>query len=51
MEFEPGARVGRRFFAMQEELAEILGRPVDLNTEGFLSRCFREQVLREAETV
>ena len=51
VEFEPGTRVGLRFFAMQEELAQILGRPVDLNTEGFLSRYFRERVLREAETV
>ena len=51
VEFEPGARVGLSFFAMQEELAGILGRPVDLNTERFLSRYFRERVLREAETV
>jgi predicted nucleotidyltransferase len=34
---------------MQAELSEILGRRVDLNTPGFLSKQFREQVLREAQ--
>jgi predicted nucleotidyltransferase len=29
----------------------LLGRPVDLNTEGFLSPYFRNEVLREAETL
>jgi len=29
----------------------LLGRNVDLNTEGFLSRYFRDQVLAEAEDV
>jgi len=36
---------------MQDELSELLGRNVDLNTEGFLSRYFRDQVLAEAEDV
>ncbi len=49
VEFEPGARTGLRFFAMQNELSEMLGRKVDLNTEGFLSKYFRNQVLAEAE--
>jgi uncharacterized protein len=49
VEFEPGARTGLKFFSMQEELSEILGRKVDLNTLGFLSKDFREQVLAEAE--
>jgi predicted nucleotidyltransferase len=48
VEFEPGARVGWSFFRMQDELSEILGRSVDLNTEGFLSRYFRDAVLAEA---
>jgi predicted nucleotidyltransferase len=34
---------------MQNELSEILGRKVDLNTPGFLSEYFREQVMREAQ--
>jgi hypothetical protein len=49
VEFEPGTRVGLRFFTLEEELSEILGRKVDLNTPGFLSRYFRDEVLAEAE--
>jgi uncharacterized protein len=37
--------------AMQEELAALLGRSVDLLTPGALSPHFREQVLSSAETV
>jgi len=49
VEFEPGHVPGLAFFSMQNELSEILGRKVDLNTPQFLSRYFREQVLAEAE--
>ncbi|MGA2032578.1 MAG: nucleotidyltransferase family protein [Thermoguttaceae bacterium] len=49
VEFEPGARTGLAFFAMEIELSELLGRKVDLNTRGFLSKYFRDQVLNEAE--
>jgi predicted nucleotidyltransferase len=49
VEFEPGARTGFAFFAMQEELTDLLGRKVDLNTPGDLSRYFRDQVLAEAQ--
>jgi predicted nucleotidyltransferase len=34
---------------MQDELSQILGRKVDLNTAGFLSKRFRDQVLAEAQ--
>ncbi len=51
VEFEPGQRVGLAFFAMQDELSELLGRKVDLNTPGFLSRYFRNDVLAEAEVL
>ncbi|NLC72107.1 MAG: nucleotidyltransferase family protein [Desulfuromonadaceae bacterium] len=51
VEFEPGTRVGLRFFRLEQELSEILGRRVDLNTPGFLSPHFRERVLREAEVL
>lgn len=50
VEFEPGYVPGLTFFAMERELSELLGRTVDLNTPGFLSRYFRDQVLAEAET-
>ncbi|MBP7582561.1 MAG: nucleotidyltransferase family protein [Spirochaetes bacterium] len=49
VEFEPEAKVGLRFFEMEEELSRLLGRPVDLNTPGFLSPHFRDQVIAEAE--
>ena len=49
VEFEPDARIGLRFFALEQELSEILGRKVDLNTPGFLSDYFRDEVLAEAE--
>jgi uncharacterized protein len=49
VEFEPGQVPGFAFFEMEEELSEILGRKVDLNTPNFLSRYFRNQVLGQAE--
>jgi uncharacterized protein len=51
VEFKPGTRVGLRFFALERELSEILGRKVDLNTPGFLSKYFRDRVMSEAETI
>lgn len=49
VEFEPENIPGLAFFAMQEELSEILGRKVDLNTPECLSRYFRDKVLQEAQ--
>jgi len=49
VEFVPGFEPGLAFFGMQEELSAILGRKVDLNTPGFLSRYFRESVQKSAE--
>jgi uncharacterized protein len=50
VEFEPGAKVGLLALArMERELSATVGRKVDLNTEGFLSRYFRTEVLNEAE--
>ncbi len=51
VEFEPGERVGLRFFAMEQELSELLGRKVDLNTPEFLNRHFREEVQLQAEVL
>ena len=52
VEFEPGAVVGLIGFAgMENELSELIGRKVDLNTAGFLSPYFRDEVLQEAEAV
>lgn len=49
VEFEPGHTPGLAFLSMEEELSEILGRKADLNTRGFLSPYFRDQVMAEAE--
>ena len=49
VEFEPGHVPGLAFFSMEEELSNILGYKVDLNTPQFLSRYFRDSVLDEAE--
>ena len=49
VEFEPGHVPGLGFFAMEREISELLGRSVDLNTPGFLSRAIREDALAEAE--
>jgi hypothetical protein len=52
VEFEPDKRVGLiRLAGMELELGEIVGRKVDLNTKGFLSRHFRDEVLAEAEVL
>lgn len=51
VEYEPGHTPGLRFFRMEEELSELLGRKVDLNTPAFLSPYFRQEVLKEAEAL
>lgn len=51
VEFEPGHTPGLRFFRMEEELSELFGRKVDLNTPAFLSPYFRQEVLKEAEAL
>ena len=51
VEFEEGKTPGFRFFTMQQELSELLGRKVDLNTPGDLSRYFRDKVLKGAVTL
>jgi predicted nucleotidyltransferase len=49
VEFKPGTRVGMiRLAGLEIELGEILGRKVDLNTPGFLSKYYRDKVLAEA---
>jgi uncharacterized protein len=51
VEFEPGRAPAWEFFGMQDELTTLFGRRVDLNTPGFLSRYFRDQVQAEAQTL
>jgi len=49
VEFEPDHVPGLAFFGMQDELSEILGHKVDLNTPQFLSRYIRDDVMKTAE--
>ena len=52
VEFEPEARVGYfGLVTMQDELAAMLGREVDLLTTGALSKYFRQKVLDSAQVV
>ena len=52
VEFKPGRTPGLAFFgSIPDDLSEILGRRVDLNTPQCLSPYFRQKVLEEAETV
>lgn len=49
VEFELGHPVGLiRLAGIERELSELLGHPVDVNTPGFISPYFREEVLKEA---
>ena len=52
VEFEPDAKIG--YFAIgriSEELADLIGRPVDLRTEQGISRYFRDEVIEQAEPI
>lgn len=51
VEFEPGQTPGLAFFTLQEELAALFGRRVDLNTSADLSPYFRDQVLAQAKVL
>jgi uncharacterized protein len=51
LEFDPDHVPGLAFFAMQQELSEMLGRQVDLNTPRFLSPLFRRRVREKAAVV
>lgn len=49
VEFEKGYEPGFGFFDMQDELSQLLGRKVELHTPNFLSRYFRDEVLKTAQ--
>lgn len=48
-EFEPGHTPGFAFIDIQDQLSEVFGQSVDLNTPQDLSCYFRDRVLAEAE--
>lgn len=50
VEFEPGRRIGLiRLAGMERELAELIGRKVDMRTPADLSRYFRDEIVHSAE--
>jgi predicted nucleotidyltransferase len=52
VEFEKGQPVGLIGLArMERELSALLGRKVDMNTAGFISPYYRDEVLKEAEVL
>ncbi|MGB5595938.1 MAG: nucleotidyltransferase family protein [Crocosphaera sp.] len=48
VEFEEGKVPGLAIIRMEDELSQIINRPIDLRTPADLSRYFREQVINEA---
>ncbi|HEU0302441.1 MAG TPA: nucleotidyltransferase family protein [Longimicrobium sp.] len=51
VQFEPDHRLGYGFITLQDELSDLLGRPVDLNTPEDLSRYVRDDVMRTAVVI
>ena len=51
VEFEPGTRIGWEFITIGDELADLLGRPVDLLTPGSIRPAYRDEILSTAEDV
>ena len=51
VEFERGARIGWDFISIQDELADLFRRPVDLLTPGSIRPAYREQILSTAENI
>lgn len=51
VEFEPDKTPGYDYFTFQRELASLFNRVVDLNTAGFLSKRFRQQVINDAQPI
>ncbi len=51
VEFVPGKTPGFAFSDLQDELTLIFGRRVDLRTSEDLSKYFRQQVVKEAQSI
>ena len=46
---QPDARLGFRIFDLEDDLAALFGRPVDLVARKSINKYLREQVLAEAQ--
>ena len=51
VEFAPGVVRGWDYFQLEQELAQIFGRPVDLATKKWLKPNVRAEVLKDARVV
>ena len=51
VEFEPGVAWGWDYFGLEQELAKIFGRPVDLATKKWLKPNVRAEILRDTRVV
>ncbi len=51
VEFAPGVQHGFAYFALEEELEQLLGRKVELLTPRWLSPQFRDDVSTQAQTI
>ena len=51
VEFQPDANIGWEFFELEEELARIFGRKVDLGTKRSLKPWVRPSALRDARVI
>lgn len=46
---KPGTRLGFRLFDLEDELADVFGRPVDLVARGSINKYIREQILADVQ--
>lgn len=51
VEFEPETRIGLKFFKIEDELTELLGRRVDLTTKDGLHALIKNDVLTKRMVV
>ncbi len=51
VECEPGARIGWDFITIQDELAELVSRPIGLLTPGSIRSAYRSGILSTAEDI
>ncbi len=51
VEFADGVHLGFHYFEIQDDLARLLGRPVDLLMPEGLSKYFRSEVLDQAQVI
>lgn len=46
---KPGARLGFKLFDLEDDLATVFGRPVDLISRKSINKYIRDQVLADAQ--